>query len=120
MRAFIRRLAILTPAFAVAAGSAAGPAAGEPSRALALKVVEGKDSVEVELVANSAVTQQVRYEVELVGNSRARHSGDTSVAAGQTHVLSRLRQSYGDNWCATVRVTESSGESYTLTAGDCA
>ncbi len=109
--------AAITPLFALAAGGAAGGA--EPPRALALNVIESDGSVEVELVANSPVTQQVQYEIELVGTSRARHRGDTSVPAGNRQVLSRFKTSVADSWCATVDVTEASGASYTLTAGDC-
>lgn len=117
MRKFPRKWALLTPALALAAGASAG---GEPHRALALTVVETGDSVELELIANSQVAQQVQYSIELIGNSTARHSGDTSIPAGERQVLSRLKGSYGESWCATVHVTEASGAHYTLTAGDCA
>lgn len=96
-----------------------GSAHSDTTRALALNVEENGDMVEIQLVANSSVTQQIAYEIELVGGSRARHSGNTNIAAGDRQVLSRLRTSIGDGWCATVEVTEASGESYTLTAGDC-
>ncbi|WP_299194212.1 curli-like amyloid fiber formation chaperone CsgH [uncultured Erythrobacter sp.] len=105
-------------AIALAFGTA-GSAHSETTRALTLDVEESGDMVEIQLVANSPVTQQVEYELELVGGSRSRHSGNTSIAAGDRHVLSRLRTNIGDGWCATVEVTEASGQSYTLTAGDC-
>jgi len=125
MRDLVKRLAILTPAFAVAAGSggaghAGNSAQGEPHRALTLSVVEGSDDVEIQLIAHSDVSQQVEYSLELVGNSRSRHNGNTSIPAGDRQVLSRMKTNVTDTWCATVNVTEESGESYTLTAGVCA
>ena len=118
MRNFPRKWTMLTPALALAAGGPAG--AGEPPRALALSVVEREGNVELELIAQSAITQQVRYSLELIGSSTARHSGDTQVPAGERQVLSRLKSGVGDGWCATVHVTEGNGAHYTLKAGDCA
>ena len=118
MSDFPKRLAMLTPLLALGAG-AASASGGTDGHALALQVNELGDSVEIELIANSQVTQQVDYEIELVGSSRSRHAGSTSVAAGNRHVLSRLKTSYADGWCATARVSEANGERYTLTAGDC-
>ena len=125
MRDLVKRLAILTPVFAVAAGSggaahADSTASGEPHRALTLSVVEGAEDVEIQLIAHSDITQQVEYSLELVGNSRSRHNGSTSIPAGDRQVLSRMKTNVTDAWCATVNVTEESGESYTLTAGACA
>lgn len=121
MRELARRLALITPAFAIAAGGASGAgASSSDTRALALNVIENGDRVEVELIANSPVTQQVEYEIELTGGSHARHRGSTSIAAGNRQVLSTLKTNVGDGWCATVSVTEASGARYTLTAGDCA
>ena len=98
------------------ATAANGP---QPTRALALNVSESENNVEIQLVALSAVAQQVEYSIELVGNSRSRHSGNTAIPAGDRQVLSRLSTNVTDTWCARVEVTEGSGESYTLTAGDC-
>ncbi len=121
MRELAKRLAILTPAFAIAAGAGGGAQAsdGEPARALALTVIEGEEDVEIQLIAQSEIAQQVEYSVELIGNSRSRHNGNTSIPAGGHQVLSRLKTSVNDSWCATVEVTEGSGARYTLTAGDC-
>lgn len=116
MRRLGGKWTMLTPALAMAAS---GAHAGEAPRALALSVVEHGDNVELELIANSPVAQQVQYSLELVGNSTARHRGDTSIAAGERQVLSRLTSSVGESWCATVHVTEASGAHYTLTAGTC-
>lgn len=121
MRDLARRLALITPAFAIAAGGASGAgASSSDTRALALNVIESGDRVEVELIANSPVTQQVEYVIELTGSSHARHRGSTSIAAGNRQVLSTLKTNVGDGWCATVSVSEASGARYTLTAGDCA
>lgn len=121
MRGFSKKWAVLTPMLAVAASGAAGASSGsEGPRALALSVVENGDSVELELIADSLVSQQVQYSVELVGSSTARHRGDTTIAAGERQVLSRLKASTDESWCATVHVTEASGAHYVLTAGDCA
>lgn len=119
MRHLIKRLAHFTPALALAAGGAAGATSAPGDRALALNVTDNGDRVEIQLIANSSITQQVEYVLELVGNSSARHSGSTNVAAGDRHVLSRLTTNVSDTWCATVEVTEANGESYTLTAGAC-
>lgn len=118
MRDFARRFLLVTPAFALASGGGAA-AGGGSDRALSLHVVESGDSVEVQLVAESPVTQQVEYEIELIGNSTSRHAGNTSVAAGNRHVLSTMRATGSSSWCARAKVSESGGASYTLEAGDC-
>ena len=89
------------------------------TRALSLKVVEHSNSVEIEVVADSAVTQQIDFEVELTGASNSRHKSSSSVAAGDRQVLSKLRMSASDDWCAKLKVSESTGAKYTLTAGEC-
>lgn len=114
-----KRLAFAVPVLAMAMGGSAG-ASNSGQRALALSVTEGEGTVAIELIANSAITQQVEYEVELIGNSTSRHAGNTSIAGGNRHVLSRLSTNFDSSWCARVNVTEASGERYTLTAGDCA
>lgn len=120
MRDHGRKWALVPPAIALAVGGAASAGGGDSSRALALEVVEHGDSVELELIAHSSVAQQVQYSIELVGNSTSRHRGDTNIPAGERQVLSRLKSSIGDSWCATVHVTEANGAHYVLTAGDCA
>ena len=110
-------LATLTPAIALASGSAT--AAGEQRPALALSISEFDDRIELELIADSPVEQHVDYTIELVGASRAKHRGSTQLSAGSSQVLSRLNANYDESWCATVDVKEASGQSYTLVAGDC-
>lgn len=109
---------------ALLAIAASGPAyAGgriAVERALTLDVEEQADSVEIQLIAKSPREQRVEYAIELVGSSRSKHKGATTISANEAHVLSRLKTGYADGWCATVAVTEGDGTSYTLTAGDCA
>lgn len=112
------KLALFAPIAAIAAGCSAVSASGE-TRALSLNVVEGAGSVEIEVVAHSTVTQQVEFKAELTGASNSRHNSSTTIAAGDKQVLSRMKISSGDGWCAKVDVTEASGAKYTLTAGDC-
>lgn len=91
----------------------------QPPRAVSLQVEEEAGSVAVDLVALSPVAQKLTYSVELVGASRSRTSGSTTVPAGERRVLSRMKTNYADNWCATVRVQEEAGGEYTLRAGEC-
>lgn len=116
---FSKKIAAIVPVLAMAAGPSAASGASSDARALALNVIENGDTVEIELIANSNVAQQVEYEVELTGASNARHKGNTSIPAGDRQVLSRMRTTATKGWCATVAVSEASGASYTLTAGDC-
>lgn len=101
-----------------AAGSSCVSASNN-ERALSLNVIDNVDSVEVQVIANSPVTQQVEFEAELTGSSTSRHKSSSSVAAGNRQVLSRMKTSKGEAWCAKVEVSEASGANYTLTAGDC-
>ena len=121
MRRSIRLFSILAPAFALIGPTAAiaTETKGAP-RALALSVTEHADNVELELIAHSQTDQQVEFALELTGSSTSRHNSTTTITAGERQVLSRLKTSYRDGWCAKVDVTEANGESYTLTAGDCA
>ena len=80
---------------------------------------ETAGSVEIEVVANSPVTQQIEFTAELTGASNSRHKSSSSVAAGDRQVLSRLKMTGSESWCAKVDVSEASGAKYTLTAGDC-
>lgn len=120
MRCRPKAWSLLTPVLAITATGAAGSGGDEqPERAIALDVDEAEDSVAIEIVAQSRVAQRVEYEIELIGSSRSRHRGSTTVPANEKSVLSRLRTGYSDGWCATVAVTEGDGTNYTLTAGDC-
>ena len=112
------KIAMFVPALATAAGCGAVSASGD-DRALSLQVTETADTVEIEVVADSAVTQQIAFTAELSGASNSRHKSDTSIAAGKRQVLSRMKISASDSWCAKVDVTEGTGAKYTLTSGDC-
>ena len=112
------KLALFAPALAVAAGCSAVSASGE-DRALSLNVTETADTVEIEVVADSPVTQQIEFTAELTGASNSRHKSSSGVAAGNRQVLSKLKMSNNESWCAKVDVSEASGAKYTLTAGDC-
>jgi len=118
MRHTLAKLALFAPIAGIAVGCSSVSASSE-QRALSLDVKEGADSVEIEIVANSPVTQQIEFKAELTGSSNSRHNSSTSIAAGDRQVLSKMRTSKGDGWCAKVEVNEASGAKYTLTAGDC-
>lgn len=92
----------------------------QPPRALSLEVEEGAGAVAIHLVAQSPVRQKVAYTATLTGSSRSRHSGATTIPAGERQVLSRMRTAFVDGWCAEVEVEEETGAPYRLTAGDCA
>lgn len=117
MSDLLKGLFLIAPVIAMA--SAISASASSEDRALSLKVIEDGDIVEVQLIANSPVTQQVEYEIELIGNSTARHSGSTSIASGNVQVLSTLRTNSTASWCARAKVSEAGGAQYTLEAGDC-
>ena len=121
MRRPIRLFSILAPAFALIGVTTANATETKAApRALVLSVTERADNVELELIAHSQTDQRVEFALELTGSSTSRHNSTTTITAGERQVLSRLKTSYRDGWCAKVDVTEANGESYTLTAGDCA
>lgn len=130
MRHTFAKLALFAPALAVAAGCSAVNASSEvpgevsgdepgDARAISLNVIEEAGTVEIQVIANSQVAQQVEFTAELSGASNSRHHSNTSLAAGNRQVLSRMKIAGSDTWCAKVDVSESSGASYTLNAGDC-
>ncbi len=118
MRHFGKGWSILTPMLAIAATGGASAGDGPP-RAIALNFDEQESSVAIEIVGQSLAEQRVEYEVELVGSSRSRHRGSTTLPANERSVLSKLKTGFDDAWCARVDVTEADGTSYTLTAGEC-
>ena len=103
---------------ALLAGASMASASSE-TRAISLNVIEGSETVEVQVVGDSPVTQQVEFEVELSGASNSRHKSSVTLASGDRQVLSRMKINTSDGWCAKLTVSEASGERYTLTAGDC-
>ena len=89
-------------------------------QALALQVVDNGPQVEVQLLANSPRAQEVSYTLEVTGKSTSKHRGKTSLAAGAKHVLSTIKASKDDDWCARVVVEEEGREPYELSEGSCA
>jgi len=100
------------------AGASMAGASSE-DRALSLNVIEDAGTVEVQVVADSQVTQQVEFEIELTGASSSRHKSSVTLASGDRKVLSRLKINSADGWCAKLTVSEASGGQYTLSEGDC-
>lgn len=112
---FFKAIASLS---ALAAGASMASASSD-TRALSLDVIEGDETVEVQVVADSQVTQRVEYMLELSGASNSRHKSSVTLASGDRQVLSRMKMNTSEGWCAKLEVSEASGERYTLTAGDC-
>lgn len=96
------------------------PAMTHDAQALELKVTDMGPHLEVQLLAHSLRAQQVSYEFEVTGNSISRHRGKTSLAAGSEHVLSTVKASKDENWCARVTVEEENRDPYELREGNCA
>lgn len=84
-----------------------------------LRVTEAKEFVVIELLADSEREQRISYDIEVIGLSRSRHSGQSTVGPGTTPPISRIRISHSGDWCASVDVREENGTSYTLEAGPC-
>lgn len=120
MRTVFGKLLFTLPFAALASGCGTVSAATGDARAISLNVIESSDTVEIQVVADSQVTQQIEFTAELSGGSNnSRHKSSSSIAAGDRQVLSRLKTGRSDDWCAKVEVSEASGQRYTLTAGDC-
>lgn len=96
-----------------------GNAAMPEDRAMKLEVVEQPEAVEVRLISDSAVTQEATYEIELIGNSRSIHRGRSTLQKSERTSVSTMKVSHTGTWCVMVRVTEETGASYNLEAGDC-
>ena len=98
----------------------AGGAATMPeNRAMKLEVLEQPEAVEVRLVADSAVTQKATYEIKVVGSSRSTHRGTTTLSENEETSVSTMKVSHNGTWCVMVEVSEETGASYSLEAGDC-
>ena len=90
MRHTLAKLALFAPALAIATGLGAMNDSND-QRAVSLNVIETANSVEIEVVADSPVTQQIEFTAELSGASSSRHKSNSSVAAGDRQVLSRMK-----------------------------
>jgi hypothetical protein len=90
----------------------------QSDRALALEISETADGIiAVALKANSAVAQDVSYELQTSGSSSTTHKGSTRLTANQPATLSVIRFSASREWCVALRVNEQSGASYTIEKG---
>ncbi len=95
------------------------PAMTETAHALSLDVETRDGMLEVRLVGLSAEAQEVRYTLEVKGNSTSRHSGATKLAAGTRAVLSTMRTSAGADWCVRLEAQDADGAPYAVTRGTC-
>ncbi len=96
------------------------PAMNDDPRALTLDVQQRDGGIDVQLIGHSAHTQQVSYTLEVTGNSTSRHSGKTTLTAGNTAVLSTMRASASDNWCVKLVAEEPGRAPYEVIEGSCA
>jgi hypothetical protein len=85
--------------------------------ALELEVVDHGNAIEVRLHGHAAEARQVSYELEVTGTSTSRHRGSTSLAAGSPVVLSAMRVSVGESWCARLRAEEAGRAPYEILRG---
>lgn len=89
------------------------------SRALKLVVSDtnsGQKSVQV--LARSAISQRVSYELKTSGGSTTSHKGATTLGADQPSTLSSVTFSAGSQWCVALNVEEELGEKYSITEGN--
>ena len=89
------------------------------SRALALDIRRLGDAIEVQLIGQSPQSLQVSYTLNVGGKSTSRHSGKTTIAAGNRTVLSTIRVSAGEDWCVRLVAEEDGGEPYEISEGNC-
>ncbi|EDL48754.1 curli-like amyloid fiber formation chaperone CsgH [Erythrobacter sp. SD-21] len=99
---------------------ATGEQVVESEQAISMRIEDGDGTIQIEMIAKSPHDQVVDYQIEVIGDSRSRHSGKSKVPAQTETSISQFRVSHSGTWCATAEITEQSGSTYTLTAGDCA
>lgn len=92
----------------------------DPTRALTLDVREVPGAIEVQLIGDAPRAMRVSYELDVTGQSTSRHSGATSLAAGNKAVLSTIRVSAGAEWCVRLRAEEDGSAPYEIVKGTCA
>ena len=95
------------------------PAQDATDRAISMEVAEASDHVTVVLKGHSPIDQKVAYELVLEGASTSRHTGRTSLSAGEESVLSTMRMSAAQPWCISATVTEADGTTYEYSEGTC-
>jgi hypothetical protein len=114
-------LPALLPALVLAASAIPEtPAMTDTPHALSLDVETREGMLEVRLVGHSPQAQEVRYTLEVIGQSTSRHKGATKLAAGQRAVLSTMRTAAGDDWCVKLEAQDADGAPYSVTRGACA
>lgn len=113
-------LLLPTSAFAlVLLSHATVPVMTDNAPALTLDVREHDGMLEIELVGLSPQAQEVRYALEVTGNSISRHRGSTTLGAGTRAVLSTMRTTAGENWCVKLTAEEEGRAPYEITRGPC-
>ena len=76
--------------------------------------------IEIKVVGLAKDPLGVEYELVVEGASRTVHRGKSMLAGGQEKVLSTVKVSASDDFCASLRVTEAGGREYALHRGACA
>lgn len=95
------------------------PAMTEDRQALRLDVHQHEGAIEVQLIGNSAQAQEVRYLLEVTGQSTTRHRGKTTLSPNTTAVLSTVRANTGSSWCVKLFAEEEGRAPYEVTHGSC-
>ena len=90
-----------------------------PRDTVMLAIERDGNHVQLQLIGESPVTQQVRYEMAFKGQSTSHHRGNATLDAGQRHILSTMRMSVDGRWCVKVTVEEGGGRRYELSGGEC-
>jgi hypothetical protein len=88
-------------------------------RTLKMSSKQNEGNVEITVIGLSPDPVLVSYKLEVSGQSTTRHSGSTRLSAGDRQILSRVRVSAQQRWCATLQVEQSNGVQYRLTDGTC-
>lgn len=91
----------------------------QASRALKLVISDtGSGQKSVQVLARSAKSQRVSYELKTSGNSTTTHKGATILRADQPSTLSSVAFSIGAEWCVTLEVQEELGGQYRVEEGN--
>ena len=96
------------------------PAMTDAPHALSLMVHSDAGLVEVELLGHSPDARSVSYRLEVTGTSTSRHNGKTTLAAGTSAVLSKVKVNAGEDWCVRLWAEEEGREPYEILEGSCA
>jgi hypothetical protein len=74
---------------------------------------------ELRVVGKSPSETKVRFELNVVGNSKSTHKGAALLRSGEQQILSRIRFTTSPNWCATLNVMPDGAKPYQILSGDC-